>query len=172
MRPDMWIGVLHAHSFKSHFSPPFNRYNNRLTVHVYTIARSSMVCFYWGLIHGPVWRRRMLRWAPTCLAKQTASRESPQDCMDIDVTTFCDMCDRKWPELFGHIKIFEWELPTTLWLPTTPYRDILTWFHESYYSGIDQWQRRLLKVRRPINLAHFNCFSITNFWKLSLLEYK
>ena len=38
-------------------------YNNRPTVHACTIAKSSMVCFYWGLIHGPAWRPRMLRWS-------------------------------------------------------------------------------------------------------------
>ena len=46
----MWLylpkGVLYAHSFKSHFLPPLNRYNNRLTVHAYTIANASTVCFY------------------------------------------------------------------------------------------------------------------------------
>ena len=51
------------HSFKSHFSWLFDRYNNRLTVHAYTIAKGSTVCFYWGLIHGPVWRPRMLGWS-------------------------------------------------------------------------------------------------------------
>ena len=58
----MPIEVLYTHSFKSHFSPPFDRYNDRLTVHVYTIARSSMVCFYQGLIHRPVWHPWVLRW--------------------------------------------------------------------------------------------------------------
>ena len=28
---------------------------------------------------------------------------------------------------------------------------ILTWFHESYYSGIDQWQSKLPKVRDLLN---------------------
>ena len=49
-------GVLHAHSYKSHFSPPLDRYNNSITVHAYTIAKASMVCFYRGLIHRPVCR--------------------------------------------------------------------------------------------------------------------
>ena len=53
----------YTHSFKSHFSQPFDRYNNRLTVHAYTIAKASTVCFYWGLIHGPVWRPRILGWS-------------------------------------------------------------------------------------------------------------
>ena len=38
--------VLYMHSFKSHFSPPFNKYNNRLIIHVYSIAKNSMVFFY------------------------------------------------------------------------------------------------------------------------------
>ena len=55
----MWLdlpkGVLYAHSFKSYFSPLFDRYNNRLKV--------SKVYFYWGLIHGPVWHPRVLGWS-------------------------------------------------------------------------------------------------------------
>ena len=30
--------VLYEHNFKSHFSPPFDKYNHRLTVHACTIA--------------------------------------------------------------------------------------------------------------------------------------
>ena len=72
----------HACSFKSHFSMPFNRYNSRLTVHVYIIPRSPMVCFYWSLIYRPFWHLWVFGWpqtAPTSLAKQTASRESLPD---------------------------------------------------------------------------------------------
>ena len=63
MWPDLPKGVLYMHNFKSHFSPPFNRYNNRLTYHAYTIAKGSMVYFYWGLIHGPVCCLWMLGWS-------------------------------------------------------------------------------------------------------------
>ena len=111
------------HSFKSHFSPPCNRYNNRLTVHAYTIAKSLLtVCFYWGLILEPVWCPSMLRWSTTCLASQTAGKESPQDWLvrlDIDVATFCNMQTSKQPKL-SHLAInfFESEPTTTLWLPT------------------------------------------------------
>ena len=63
MWPDLPKGVLYTHSFRSHFSLSFNRYNNRPTVHACTIAESSAVCFYWGLIRGPVWRPRMLGWS-------------------------------------------------------------------------------------------------------------
>ena len=63
----MWLdlpkGALFAHNFKSHFSPPLDRYSNKLTVHAYTIAKASTVCFYWGLIHGPVWHPRVLGWS-------------------------------------------------------------------------------------------------------------
>ena len=63
----MWLdfpkGVLYAHSFKSHFSLPFDKYNNRLTVHAYTIAKVLTVCIYWGLIHRPVWRPPVLGWS-------------------------------------------------------------------------------------------------------------
>ena len=55
--------VLYAHNFKSHFSPWFDRYINRLTVHAYTIAKGSMVYFNWGLIHGPVWWPLVLGWS-------------------------------------------------------------------------------------------------------------
>ena len=51
------------HGFKSYFSLPFNRYNNSLTAHAYTIAKGSMFHFYRGLIHGPVWRPRVLGWS-------------------------------------------------------------------------------------------------------------
>ena len=33
-------------SFKSHFSLPFDRYNNRLTVYAYTIYKGAVVYFY------------------------------------------------------------------------------------------------------------------------------
>ena len=54
--------------------------------------------------------------APTYVAKQTASRESPPDWLvrlNIDVATFCDMWDRKQPEFMpvGCTRIFESELP-------------------------------------------------------------
>ena len=54
---------LFAHSFKSHFLPPLDRYNNRLTVHAYTIAKASMVCFYLGLIPGLLWHPCMFGWS-------------------------------------------------------------------------------------------------------------
>ena len=63
MWPDLPIGVLYMHSFRSHFSWLFDRYNNRPTVHACTVAKASTVCFYWGFIHRPVWRPRMLGWS-------------------------------------------------------------------------------------------------------------
>ena len=57
------VSCSHRHSFKSHFSLPLDKYNNRLTVHTYTFAKASMVCFYWGLIHGAVWHPLMLGWS-------------------------------------------------------------------------------------------------------------
>ena len=86
----------HTHSFEYHFSWPFDRYNNRLTVYAYIIAKSSTVCFYWCLIHGPVWHPWVLRWSENdsnLLSRQTASWELPQDWLvrlGIDVATFCD----------------------------------------------------------------------------------
>ena len=63
----MWLdlpkGVLYAHNFKSYFSLPFDKYNNRLTVHACTIAKGSTVYFYWGLIHRPVWHPWVLGWS-------------------------------------------------------------------------------------------------------------
>ena len=46
MRLDLPKGVLYAHNFKSHFLPPFDRYNNRPTVHACTIAKGSTIYFY------------------------------------------------------------------------------------------------------------------------------
>ena len=48
---------------KKYLNKTLDRYNNRLTVHAYTIAKATTVCFYWGLIHGPVWRPWVLRWS-------------------------------------------------------------------------------------------------------------
>ena len=63
----MWLDlpkdVLYAHNFKSYFSPPFDRYNNRLIVHACTIAKDSTVYFYWCLIRGPIWRPPVLGWS-------------------------------------------------------------------------------------------------------------
>ena len=61
--PDLPKGVLYMHSFRSHFSRSFDRYNNRPTVHACTIDKASMVCFYWSLTHGPVWHPRILGWS-------------------------------------------------------------------------------------------------------------
>ena len=110
MWPGLPKGVLYTHSFRSHLSPSFDRYNNRPTVRACTIAKSSTVCFYWGLIHGPVWRPRMLGWSvndPNLPARQTDGRESPQDWLvrlGIDLATFWDVWSWKQPELkpFGH----------------------------------------------------------------------
>ena len=55
--------VLYTDSFKFHFSPPFDRYNNRLTIHAYTIVEGLTVYFYLGLIHGPVWHPPVLGWS-------------------------------------------------------------------------------------------------------------
>ena len=60
---DLQKGVLYAHNFKSQFSPPFDRYNNRLTAHACIIAKGSTVYFYWGLFHGPVRRPSVLGWS-------------------------------------------------------------------------------------------------------------
>ena len=55
-------GLVCTH-FKSHFSPPFDRYNNKLTVHACTIAKGSTVYFYGGLIHGLFWHPSVLGWS-------------------------------------------------------------------------------------------------------------
>ena len=118
--------VLCAQSFKSHFSPPFDRYNNRLTIHAYTIAKGSKVYFYWGFIHRPVWHPRVLRCSLNCsnLPGQADSRQG--------ITTRLAGETGHWrgyimwyskpkqPELmpFGHIIFFKLEGPATLWYPT------------------------------------------------------
>ena len=129
----MWLdlpkGVLYEHNFKSHFSLPFYRYNNRLTVHTCTIAKGSTVYFYWGLIHGPVWHPSVLGWSvngSNFPSQADNCRESPHDWLvrlGINVATFCDMLSWKQPELkpFGHKTVFVSEVPATSWLPTTPH---------------------------------------------------
>ena len=60
MWPDLPKGVLYTHSFKSHFSPPFDRHNTKLTVDMAVMAKSTAVCFHWGFFLQPVWRTRVL----------------------------------------------------------------------------------------------------------------
>ena len=128
MWPDLSKGALYTHSFRSHFSPPFNKYNNRLTVHAYNIAKGSMVYFPWGLIHESVWCPQVLEWSVNGsnfpgqadnwqgISARLAGKPG------IEVATFCDMGSWKQPELmpFSHINFFELEVPTTSWLPTIP----------------------------------------------------
>ena len=74
------------HSFKSQFSAPFDRYNNRLTAHAYTIEKGLLLL-------------KPHSWA--CLTSmgarmvQADSRQvTLQDwlaILGIDVATFCDM---------------------------------------------------------------------------------
>ena len=108
--PDLSKEVLNTHCFKSHFSPPFDRYNNRLTAHAYTITKGSTVYFYWGHIHRPVWHPRVLGWSvngSNLPGQADSHRESPQDWLvrlAVDIATFCDMWSWKQLEVmpFGH----------------------------------------------------------------------
>ena len=90
-------GALLAHNFNVHFSPPPDGYTSRLTVYVCTVAKSSTVCFYWDFLLQTVWHPTVLRWfkmAPSCLKKQTYSRESPLNWLvrlGMELATFCDM---------------------------------------------------------------------------------
>ena len=63
----MWLdlpkGVLYAHNLKSYFSPPFDKYNNRLTTHACIIAKVLTVYFYWGIIHRSVWCSLVHEWS-------------------------------------------------------------------------------------------------------------
>ena len=52
-------GLIHA-VFKTHFSPPFDGYSNRLTVHVCITAKSKIVYFYSGLFIKVVWHPQVL----------------------------------------------------------------------------------------------------------------
>ena len=77
MWPDLPKGVLNMHSFRSHFLWSFDRNNNRATVHACTIAKSSAVWFYWGLIYRPVWCPQVLGWSVNSsnLPSQADSRQ-------------------------------------------------------------------------------------------------
>ena len=130
MWPDLPKGVLYMHSFKSHFSQPFDRYNNRLTVHACIIAKASTVYFYWGLIHGPVWHPRMLRWSVngSNLPSQADSRQGVTTGLAGETGHWCSyvhfvMCGTEnslnWSQLA--INFFVSEGPTTSWLHTTPH---------------------------------------------------
>ena len=129
MWPDLPKGVLYMHSFKSHFSPPFDRYNNRLIVHAYTIAKASTVCFYWGLIHGPVWCTRVLGLSVngSNLPGQADSRQGIVVGLDGETGSYILWYVRPkttWIDAIWPYNFFVSEGPPTLWLPTTlhPYR--------------------------------------------------
>ena len=121
--------VLYTYSFKSPFSLPFDGYNNRLTVHAYTIAKGSMVYFYWGLIHGPVCCPRMLRWSVSGpnLPGQANSQQGITTRLAGETGHRCSCIlwyvelKTAWIEAIWWYNFFESEGPTTLWLPTTPH---------------------------------------------------
>ena len=47
-------GVLYSHHGKTQISPPMDRYINKLTLHMCTVAIGPSVCFYHGLFYRPV----------------------------------------------------------------------------------------------------------------------
>ena len=72
------------------------------------VQRSTFTEASFTGLSGIHWYSDGLEMAPTCPARQTASRESPHDRLvrlHIDVATFCDMWSQKQPELMplGHI---------------------------------------------------------------------
>ena len=111
--PDLPKGVLYTHSFESHFSWSFDRYN-RPTVHACTIVKASTVCFYWGLIHGPVWCPRVLGWSVngSNLPSQADSWQGITTGLASKTGHWCsyiwDVWSWKQHELkpFGHNKVF------------------------------------------------------------------
>ena len=125
----MWLdlpkGVLYVHSFKSHFSPPLDRYNNRLTVHANTIAKASTICFYWGLSHWPVWRPLVLGWSvnSSTLPSQADNRQGIITRLAGETGHQCIyMWSWKWPELksFGHKKFLYQRVPPLRGSPPPP----------------------------------------------------
>ena len=142
-------------NFRSHFSRSFDRYNNRPTVHACTIAKASMVCFYWGLIHGPVWRPWVLGWSvnDSNLPGQADSWQSIATGLAGGTGHRCSYILRRVQlkiTLFGHKKVFASEVPATSWLPTTtlhPYRNGCGIDYLVKYINYLKW--RAFQLTRP-----------------------
>ena len=96
--------ALFAQNFYVYFSPPTDGYNNRLTVHVCTVAKSSTVCFSEASFLHHIWCPWVVGWSINGLGKKRADRESPHSCL-VRLGMNCDMWSSKQPELmpFGHI---------------------------------------------------------------------
>ena len=115
-------------TFRSYFSWSFDIYNNRPTVHACTIAKASTVCFYWDLIHGPIWRPRMLWWSVNVsnFPSQEDSRQGITTGLAGETGCQCsyiwDVWSWKQPELkpFGHKKFLYSKFPPLRGSPPPP----------------------------------------------------
>ena len=120
-------GVLYTHSFKSHFLIPFDRCNNRPTVHVYTIPKGLTVCFYWGFVFKLVWCSQVLGWSlnGSTLPGQADSQLGITAILATETGHWCNSIlwhlDLKTTS-FDAIWLFTFWIITfaTMWLPTTP----------------------------------------------------
>ena len=119
MWPDLPKGIVYAHSFKSHFSPPFDTYNNTLTVRAYIIAKGSMVYFNWGFICRPVWCPRVLGWSLNGfnLPGQADSRQGITTRLAGETWHWCSYIlwyaetKTAWIDPFGHIIFLNQKVP-------------------------------------------------------------
>jgi len=116
-------------SDKAHFSPPINCYTNELTIHVYTIANNSLVCFSWGCFLRPVWWAQVLGWS------SNGSGVNRQVFTQLEIATWLarrlghqvGYClwylEFKWATggTFWQCQLQHMENPSLPWLPTTPY---------------------------------------------------
>ena len=105
-----------AHNFSVTFSPTPDGYNNRLTVHVCAIAKSSTVCLYWGFFMTSTSAQMVYKWPHlTWTSRQLAGNHHTTGWWD-----WTWICYNLWYGVmsFGQI-IFLNQNPTTLWLPTT-----------------------------------------------------
>ena len=121
-------GFLYMHSFKTHFSSPFDSYINKPTAHVFNTAEGWIVCFHGGLFLKPVCHSLVLGWPSNGLIFPW------QAYSQLWFTT-------RLADEFGHgFSYFVWyvevkmasvdaiwlflvktlPLPTTLWLPAHP----------------------------------------------------
>ena len=91
------MGVLYTHSFKTHFSPPFDDYINGPTAHVFNTAESLTVVFIQASFSSLCDIHECLggfQSAPSSLDKQTADYDSPHNwlmSLAMDITAVCDM---------------------------------------------------------------------------------
>ena len=140
-------GTLLAHYFSVHFLLLLDGYNNRLTVHVCTIAKSTMVCYNWGFFLYHHWRLRIFGWSinSPILSGQANSQQGITTWLvgetghGLSYILWYVELKIAWIDAIWTYNVLSW-IPTTLWLYITPT------FHE-YLCYWLPWEIYYLKWR-------------------------